>query len=211
MVSDTTTVPRPRITGQLQPKPQTQNPNHSTPFRQATRPVTAIRRNPAPIYAGYLQPYSIAFHLRQQEMIGVVAGVRSWSYEMIEGHLLCGVYPQILTQVWFAAVRIQRRPAPTGNDVIEPVLVPIMLVALDPVLEQVLVSAEENGGVMTAKQRHVSSTQGGRRRFDYCAPVRSGGERRMMKEGDDVLISLAIEAFQLRLYPFELFVVVRNV
>ena len=58
-------------------------------------------------------------------------------------------------------------------------------------------SAEQNRNAVPAKQRRIFFAQRCGGKLGYCTPVRTGGESRMMEEGDDVAIADAVQPVEL--------------
>ena len=113
---------------------------------------------------------------------------------------------QIAAQVGLAPVDVDRRAAAAADHLIHAGTVcRFVHVALDPVIEQVIVAGDDQPDVMLAKERHVQVANGDRRRLEMRgAAVRTRREHRMVKEGDDVAVAGPIEMIELTGHPREL-------
>ena len=107
-------------------------------------PVASVGLKPSPpVDTDDLDADSVAIHVHDQIMIRVVAEIHPWTHNVIQRHLFRLVGLQICAQVRLATIEIERRSASAGCDVIEPVLPACaVFVALDPMLEQMLVPAD---------------------------------------------------------------------
>src|ERR1044071_5413741 len=117
----------------------------------------------------------------------------------------------VFAEGWFANVRVQRRATSAAHDLVQSMRAARVGVALDPMLEEMLVPGDEQSHMMLAKHRHPLRSQRESLRLDVCSTVRSGGEHRVMKKQRDVWISAAIEPRELRLDPVKLDLVVGNI
>ena len=104
-----------------------------------------------------------------------------------------------------------RRAAAAGDDAVHPIRAAAVVVALDPVIEQMIVSRDDQPHVMRPEERHVQAANRDARRLDVIAAVRAGRKRRVMEEDDDVTVARAVEMLELIGHPRELQPVGRDV
>src|SRR5688572_12633845 len=135
--------------------------------------VAAIRLIIAPpIHADHLKRDSVAVHLYQHVMISAVAGLIGRLGDAVKRDLLAVVVLDVLARVGVACVSVERRAASSREDVIEPVFAGLVFIALDPMLEEMIVAREEDSDVMFSEERHVSLPNYRGRRLDPRPAVR---------------------------------------
>lgn len=102
----------------------------------------------------------------------VVTRLESGTREVLERHFLRGVLSEVLAQIWLASVVVQWRSSAACHDVVHPVLVAQrVLISLDPVLEDMIVSAKRHSHMMLTKQWKITSAKRSSGRLDLRTSV----------------------------------------
>src|SRR4051812_18128675 len=124
--------------------------------------------------------------------------------QVLHSNLGCRRSLLIVAQVWLAGPGVDRRAPSSAHDLVDPMSARRIFVALDPVLEQVLVSRQQQLDVVLPEHRHVSLTNRERFTLDHRPAMWPGRKSRMMEEGDNVDVSPAIQRRELVLDPSRL-------
>ena len=85
---------------------------------------------------------------------------------MLHRHLALAVHAGVLAKIRLTQIGIKRCAAAAADDVIHAMRARGVLIALNPVLEEVLVAGESETHVMRSKQRQVPGAQQSRRLLD---------------------------------------------
>src|SRR5215468_5176621 len=174
--------------------------------------VAAVRlKITAPVHADHFQREPVAVHCYQHVMISALARLIRRFGDAVERDFLVWVVFDVIARVGITGINVERRAASASDDLIEPVWAGLVYVMLHPMLEEMFVAREVDSDVMFVKERHVFLPDDRGRRFDLRPAVRPRREGRMMAVNDHIPIPVAIEPFELRFDPLELFFVARDV
>jgi hypothetical protein len=131
-------------------------------------------------------------------VIRIVSRTGARTYEMFNLNGIRPHFGEILSKIGLSSILVQRRPAPSGDDLIQafPRARPV-LVALYPVFEQVFVTGEHEIHAVLSEKRHPGGSNGCGWALYAGGAVRAGGESRMVEESNDVFETLLVQAFEL--------------
>lgn len=116
--------------------------------------------------ANHLHAKVIPIDMDDEIVIWIVPSVHPWPNEVLEPDRISSSRTEIVAEIGFSTIGIVRRTAAATHNLIKPMRSARVAIPFHPVLEEVLVPCEHEIDVMLPKERHISSAQRRRLRFN---------------------------------------------
>src|SRR5262249_39068729 len=126
---------------------------------------------PAPVHADHLERDSLTVYVNDDVEERIRAWFNGWALQVLHCDVRSASRPDGVSEIGLAGVAIQWRPAATADDLFDTIRGAGGRVALNPVLEQVLVSREQEPDVMLPEEWHPPCANGCSLSFESRAPV----------------------------------------